>query len=110
MKRTFLLIALIFSFNTIIHAQDNGKKIQWNKKTMDSLKISVDVQDKINVVKKTNDAEIKKVKSDVTLTEEVQKQKLKELRKQRMNDIEVLITPEQKKEADAMRKSEKKDN
>jgi periplasmic protein CpxP/Spy len=112
MKKMLLALLVVFAMGTIVNAQDSTmqkkQQFQWNKKTMDEIGISPDVQVKINDIKKANDEEIKKVKDDAALNEEQKKDKLKELRKKRMADIEALLTPEQKAKADAMRKEMKK--
>lgn len=110
MKKILFATMLLFATTAIVHAQDGEKKKaqwQWNKKTMDELGISADVQTKIDAVKTANDAELKKVKEDGALSDEQRKEKIKELRKKRMADIEALLTPEQKTKADAMRKAMK---
>jgi Spy/CpxP family protein refolding chaperone len=56
------------------------------------------------MLKKTKDAEIKKVEKDGTMTKDKRRDKMKELRKKRMNAIEALLTPEQKQKSDYMKK------
>lgn len=72
---------------------------------MDAIGIAAGVQEKINDIKKASDEELMKVKADAALTEEQKKEKLKELRKKRMEDIEALLTNEQKAKAEEMRKA-----
>lgn len=111
MKKILLAVLLLTAGFSAVQAQDKKKEqFQWSKATMDALGVSAEVQSKINDIKKSNDAEIKKVKDDGTLTEEQRKEKLKELRKQRMDAIEALLTPEEKKKADEMKKEINKRN
>lgn len=72
---------------------------------MDELGITADVQQKIQDIKKANDEDVKNVKTDAGLTEVQKKEKLKELRKKRIEAIEALLTADQKKKADELRKA-----
>ena len=104
-----MTLLVVFAMGTLAHAQDSTmqkkQQFQWNKKTMDEIGISTAVQEKINSIKKASDTEIKKIKEDTNLVEADKKDKIKDLRKKRMEAIEALLTPEQKTAADALRKN-----
>lgn len=111
MKKILLAVLLLTAGFSSVQAQEKKKEqFQWNKTTMDALGLSEEVRGKINDVKKSNDDEIKKVRGDDKLTEEQRKEKLRMLRKHRMDAIEALLTPDQKRKANEMKKEMNKRN
>lgn len=108
MRKILLSIASLLAIVQISFAQDAQAapkpQFQWDQKTMTEIGISDEVQAKIEAVKKAANVEIKKVRQDATLAEDVKKKTLKELNGKRQKDIEALLTPEQKEKADALRK------
>lgn len=108
MKKYLFSIIVFLTVSNFSFAQDvsaaKKTQFQWSKEIMTELGISEDVQAKIEVVKKASNGEIRKVREDMSLAEDVKKQTLKELNAKRQKDIEALLTPEQKEKAAAMRK------
>lgn len=100
MKKVVVVMALFFAVGiSNVSAQDAAKpkkeQFGWNKKYMDEIGVSADVQAKIEAVKKENDAELKAVRENATLTPEQKKEELKVVNTKRQKAISALLTPEQ---------------
>jgi Spy/CpxP family protein refolding chaperone len=111
MKKFIITLAFLLVGITMISAQDAAAakkpQFQWNKKTMTEIGIGEDIQTKINDIKQASNEALKKVKEDVALAEDVKKKTLKDLNTKRQQDIEALLTPEQKAKAEAIKKEMK---
>lgn len=118
MKHLLLLFALFAITTTQIKAQDGGAKppkqvFMWNKKTMDEIGVSKEVQVKIEEFKKQNDAEQKALKESEEykgVSEEEQKKKMGALLGKRHKVIYEMLTKEQQAKVDAMREKIKNEN
>lgn len=101
MKKVILMFAFfLFAFGVQSFAQDSTKakkeNFTWQKQYMDEAGIPADVQAKIEVIKKETQIKIKEIKKDGALSEEVKKEKRKEIRKQMNTGINALLSKEQR--------------
>jgi Skp family chaperone for outer membrane proteins len=113
MKKVIMMLSLLL---TIVVSQsfaqnDKAKKenFGWQKMYMDSAGISADVQTKIEAIKKDYDPQIKAIRKDATLAEDAKKEKMKELRKKMNDEINALLTKEQKAKIKAIKEGLKKE-
>lgn len=118
MKHLLLLLAAFVFTTTQIKAQQGVAKppkqvFAWNKKTMDEIGISKEVQAKIDEFKKQNEAEQKALKESdeyKNATEEEQKKKMDALLGKRQKTIYEMLTKEQQVKVNEMRAKIKKEN
>lgn len=112
-----LLAAFVLNASTVL-AQDGparpAKKVfAWNKKTMNEIGVSAEVQAKIEEFKKQNEAEQKALKESdayIKASEEEQKKKMGALLGKRQKTIYEMLTKEQQDKVDEMREKIKKEN
>jgi len=98
MKKLILAVVLMISLNLLTQAKDaKPKKEQfgWNKKYMDEIGVSPEVQAKIETIKRENDAEAKVVRENTALSADEKKQQLQPIQQKRQKAIFALLTPEQ---------------
>lgn len=100
MKKVLVAMAFFFAIGlTTVSAQDAPKpkkqQFGWNKQYMDEIGVSAEAQVKIESVKKESDAEMKALREDKELSEEVKKDKMKALNIKRQKAIYAFLTPEE---------------
>ena len=74
------------------------------KEMTEKLGLSQDQQDKVKAIREKNQADIKAVRDDASLTEDQKREKIRELRMNSMKDIRAVLTPDQQAKMDQMRK------
>lgn len=113
-KLTFMLLVLIITGSTQSFAQDAPKNkkenFSWQKMYMDEAGIPGDVQAKIEVIKQESEAKVKEIRKDATLADDVKKAKIKEINKKKGENINALLTKEQKEEIKEIRERIKKES
>lgn len=112
------LLFTLFIFTAIgatqSFAQETPKtkkeNFSWQKQYMDEAGIPTDIQAKIEVIKKESEAQVKKIKKDETLSEEVRKEKIKEVQKKKGEDINAMLNKEQKEKIKEIKERVKKES
>jgi thiamine biosynthesis lipoprotein ApbE len=103
MKNVILMMTMFFTICIgQVLAQDAPKpkkQFLWNKLYMEEIGINAETQEKINMVKKDNDAEMKLVRENSSLSADEKKQGIKELNIKRQKAIYSNLTPEQIKKS-----------
>lgn len=119
MKRFLLLCIAAFVFGKgIVHAQEAPAKpprkvFVWDKKTMNEIGVSAEVQAKVEGFKKQNDAEQKALRESDEFkkaTEEEQKKRMGALLGKRHKTIYEMLTKEEQSKVDEMREKIRKEN
>ncbi|WP_346236443.1 Spy/CpxP family protein refolding chaperone [Niabella insulamsoli] len=114
MKKTIFLAAMIsaFSFSSTF-AQDapaKEKKEQHQKREgqrgsmYDDLNLSKDQKDKIKVIDDDQKSKFQTLRDDKSLSDEARRSKMMELRKDRMEKVNAILTPDQKTKLEAKMK------
>lgn len=101
MKKMILALAIfLFAAGVQTFAQTTPKAkkegFSWQKVHMDEAGIPADVQAKIEVINKESGVKVKEIRKDATLAEDVKKERIKEVNKKKGDDINALLTKEQK--------------
>lgn len=95
-----MMLLFVAAGSTTLFAQENQKNkkdnFNWQKQYMDSAGIAADVQGKIEAIKKEAEPKVKAIRKDDSLTEDVKKEKIKEINKKKGEDINALLSKEQK--------------
>ena len=110
MKKVILAILLLASCATFSFAQDAAAtpkkpKFELTAETMSSVGIAADVQTKILDLTKAADAALKPLRKNKELADDDRKAQIKVIRDKCDNDVQALLTPEQKKKIKEMKKA-----
>ena len=109
MKRILFALFALVLFSVNMNAQ-KVKQFSWNKKNMTEVGLSPEQQSRVDSIKTASNQEIEAVKSDSALSEDTKKNKLQELHKKRLVNIDALLTVEQKKKVEEIKARIKKEN
>jgi hypothetical protein len=114
MKKIITIMTMLFAMGTTqsFAQQEKVKKenFGWQKMYMDEASISTDVQAKIETIKLEFEPKTKAIRKDASLAEDVKKEKLKVINKERATAIEALLTKEQKAKIKEIKERLKKEN
>lgn len=107
-----LLLALLVStfFAAPAFAQEKDKShAEWDNKIKTELALSADQAVKYDALSKEYEGKMSALKQDATLTEEVQKQKKMELKKEKEMKLAEFLTPDQQAKYKELMNKKKKD-
>jgi Spy/CpxP family protein refolding chaperone len=109
MKKTILIAAIISFFSVVSYAQDGQhqrptpQEMEQRRNAMyDSLGLAKDQREKMTALDQDNRAKMQAIRSDESLTEDLQKEKMMQLRTETKAKRDAILTPEQLTKFEAM--------
>jgi hypothetical protein len=110
MKKLVMALLVSAFFAAPVFAQDKDKShAEWDNKIKTELALSPDQVAKYDALSKEYDEKMAALKQDATLTEDAQKQKKMELKKEKEQKVSEFLTPDQQAKYREIMNRKKKD-
>ncbi len=113
MRKILLMLGLLLFMgagHSFAQGGDKKESFNWQKQYLDEAGISADVQARIDTIKSTAEIKLKEIRIDESITDEVKKEKMQEIYKKRYEEINVLLTKEQREKIKEIKERLKKES